>query len=423
MLNEKEKMTRLSLYLLILLFGFSTGYAQMNKQSYKSELKGIKSKWHSLQLPKDYFSNCKEDFSDIRIYGITATDTIEAPYVLNRLKSVNPLSVNQKSFTIINKVSGKNDYSVTLENNERKNLNEIQLAINEENFDYTIEIEGSADQLEWYTVKDSIRILRIKNKHIDFKYSHLNFDPINFPFIRLTFKNTKEVGLQNASFVAFTEKKEHYLKHQLTYAIEEDKKQKKTIVYVKLPYKTPVTKVALVVENQFDYYRAMRIETLQDSVVTEKGTLYNYKKLHQQNISSFKNTYHDFGYQNNSGFVQQLKITIANHDNAPLLIEGVEVFSNPIKLSARFDDLKATYYLVSGNIKSQKPSYDIINFSKQIPKELAELKLGKLLDIQTNKVDNKLQEESFFTNKLLWGVLLVIIVFLGFFTYKMLKEK
>ena len=417
------KIIKISLYLLVSIISLSTGYAQMENHSYKSELKGVNKNWHSLLLPKDYFTNCKEDFSDVRIFGITATDTIEAPYVLNVLRSVNPLNVNQKSFTIVNKVIGGNGYSIIVENSERKKLDKIQLTINEKNYDYDIKVEGSTDQIEWFTIKDSTRVLRIKNKHIGFKHSHLNFDPINFPFIRLTFKNAKEVSLQDASFVEFIERKERYIKHELTYTIEEDKKLKQTIVHVKLPYKIRVSKVTLGVDAEFNYYRHMRIEALQDSVITEKGVLYNYKKLHQQNISSFESGYQDFGYQNRSGFVQQLKITIANHDNSPLMIKGVEVFSDPIELIARFEDLKARYYLVSGNIKSEKPNYDIVNFTKQIPKELTELKVGESQYIKTVKIYDNLKNESFFSNKLLWAVLLVIMVFIGVFTYKMLKEK
>jgi len=395
----------------------------MKNYSYKSELKNIHSNWHSLVLPKDYFSNCKEDFSDIRIYGITATDTIEAPYVLNTIRSISPLKVDQKSFTIVNKVSSENGYSVTLVNIAEISLNKIKLHINDNNYDYTVSIEGSSDQLEWFKIKDSVRILHIKNKHINFKHSDLNFEPINFPFIRLTFINTKNVALQEVSYKEFIKQKKHYVNHESTYSIEEDIKLKQTIVHVKLPYKTPIAKVSLAIDSEFDYYRTMRIEALQDSVVTEKGMVYHYKSLDQQYISSFKNEFQDFGYQSKNDFVQQLKITIANHDNTPLLIKGVEVQSNPIELKIRFDNIKATYYLVSGNKNSTNPYYDIINFKNQIPKELSRVKVGESKHIGTISVANIFPRDSFFTNKLLWGLLVLIIVFIGFFTYKMLKEK
>jgi len=422
MLNIKMKTIKYNLCLLVSVICLSTSFAQMNSYRYKSELKGVQSDWHNLQLPKDYFENCNEDFSDIRIYGISATDTIEAPFVLNKLRSVAPSGTQQKSFPIINKVSGKNSYSVTLKNNNRKTLNEIQLTINDRNYDYIVGVEGSTDQLKWSIVSDSIRVLGIKNKRIDFKHDRLNFDPINFPFIKLTFKNTKRVNLKSASFVEFTERNSHYLKHKVTYTIEEDKKLKQSIIHVKLPYKTPISKVTLVVTNKFDYYRAMRVEALIDSVVTEKGVLYNYKNIHHQNISSFKNTYQDFGRSYNIDFMQQLKITISNNDNNPLSINGVEVLSDPIEISARFDDLSANYYLVSGKINARKPTYDIVNFTKQIPKKLAKLKLEKLQHIKTKKSNDELSKESIFTGALLWGVLLVIMLFVGYFTYKMLKE-
>ena len=416
-------MIKFKLYVFISILCLSSSFAQMKNYSYKSELKGVHSNWHSLVLPKDYFSKCKKDFSDIRIYGITATDTIEAPYVLNTIRSVSSLKVDQKSFTIVNKVSDENGYSVTLVNIAEIPLNKIKLLIKDNNYDYNVRVEGSTNQFDWFEVKDSLRILHIKNKHIDFKHSDLNFEPINFPFIRLTFMNTKNVALQDATFKEFIEQKKHYDNHESTYSIEEDIELKQTIVHVKLPYKTPIAKVSLAIDSEFDYYRTMRLEALQDSVITEKGVIYHYKSLYQQHISSFKNEFKDFGYQRKNDFVQQLKITIDNYDNTPLLIKGIEVQSNPIELKARFDNLKATYYLVSGSKKSNNPYYDIINFKNQIPKELTRLKVGTSKYIGIISVANIFPRDSFFTNKLLWGLLVLIIAFIGFFTYKMLKEK
>lgn len=418
---KKRNMIKFKIQLFISVISVCASFAQMKNYSYKNELMGVNNTWHSLQLPNSVFSNCQEDFSDIRIYGITATDTIEAPYVLNKVNDVYRVKKNQKSFSVINKVKRKEGYSVTLENSDRKRINKINLIINDQNYDYNVGVEGSKNQLEWVSVKDSSRILHIKNKHIDFSHSDLNFEPINFPFIRLTFKEKKDVNFQEANYVEFTDIKKHYIAHKPVYVIEEDKKGKQTIIHVKLPYKTPIAKVNLIIDNSFDYYRAMHIESLQDSVVTEKGVLYQYKNIHRQYISSFDDELQDFGYQHKNDFVKELKITINNHDNTPLEIKGVGVQSNPVALKARFDNLEASYYLVSGNEKSKKPNYDIESFTNKIPGGISALTVGNIQVI--DKITSKKETKTFFTNTVLWGVLLVIIGFLGFFTYKMLKEK
>jgi len=57
--------------------------AQIGSYAYKREISGIKDSWHKVVLPVEIFEKISADFSDIRIYGITAqNDTVEAPYIL-----------------------------------------------------------------------------------------------------------------------------------------------------------------------------------------------------------------------------------------------------------------------------------------------------------------------------------------------------
>src|SRR5690554_1446043 len=73
-----------TLFLLCISFA---SFGQMNEYNYKIELKGISEPWHKIILPEDIFGKVSKDLSDIRLYGITASnDTIEAPYILNITK-------------------------------------------------------------------------------------------------------------------------------------------------------------------------------------------------------------------------------------------------------------------------------------------------------------------------------------------------
>ena len=69
--------------LFVLLFFCSiTAQAQLSTYRYKQALENLnQSGWHSLTLPITIFDRM-ESYNDLRIYGISVTDTIEVPYMM-----------------------------------------------------------------------------------------------------------------------------------------------------------------------------------------------------------------------------------------------------------------------------------------------------------------------------------------------------
>ena len=69
--------------LFVLLFFCSiTAQAQLSSYRYKQALENLnQSGWHSLTLPITIFDRM-ERYNDLRIYGISVTDTIEVPYMI-----------------------------------------------------------------------------------------------------------------------------------------------------------------------------------------------------------------------------------------------------------------------------------------------------------------------------------------------------
>ena len=47
--------------------------AQLANYSYEQKLEGVTDEWHKIVLPDNVFKSVKQDFSDIRILGITST--------------------------------------------------------------------------------------------------------------------------------------------------------------------------------------------------------------------------------------------------------------------------------------------------------------------------------------------------------------
>ena len=120
-----------------------------------------------------------------------------------------------------------------------------------------------------------------------------------------------------------------------------------------------------------------------------------------------------------SRIAKKLRIIIQNQDNPPLTIGNLSVSGYQHQLITRFSQL-ATYYLVYGQQNAPKPRYDLQQFKDKIPTTLTDLSLGVQQKIP------KIIEPTvtpLFTNKWwLWALMVGIILTLGWFTMKMLKE-
>lgn len=76
--------------------------------------------------------------------------------------------------------------------------------------------------------------------------------------------------------------------------------------------------------------------------------------------------------------------------------------------------------MVYGKDYENKPNYDLAHFKDKIPNSLISLNLG-----EEQKIEQKepIIKEPLFKNKnLLWGLILLIIVSLGWFSLKMMKK-
>ena len=81
------------LVLFIAFFVAEIAFAQLDTYNYSREINNISETWHSIDLPNGVFEKVSNNLNDFRIYGITETDTIEAPYLLKIIKTRQPFSL------------------------------------------------------------------------------------------------------------------------------------------------------------------------------------------------------------------------------------------------------------------------------------------------------------------------------------------
>ncbi len=378
----------------------------------------MESQWHKIVLPPEIFQNTKADFSDTRIKGFTnTTDTIEAPYILHRLtEKTEQLEV---SFNLINQSKNKNEYYFTFETpiENAHEVNEIQLNFKTKNFDWKVSLEGSQNQLEWFTLLEEYRILSMNTESTNFQYTHLNFPSAKYRYYRLIIPADDKPELSATKLLLSSVVDGKYNIYNVkSRTVEEDKKNKLTTINLDLKHAVPVSKLKLYVKNNYDYFRNLHISYVNDSVQTEKGWKYSYRSLTSATLNSLEKT--EFTFE--STVLKKLKIDIENQDNTPLQIDSLEVEGYVHELVARFT-APATYFLTYGNALAQKPNYDIERFSDRIPEDVKELRLG---DEQFIERKPKEQSAPLFQNAFwLWGVMILIILLLGWFSLKMIRQK
>lgn len=388
-------------------------FSQMSNYSYKRALSEINSDWHSIHIPDDVYGKIENDFSDIRIYGITKkNDTIEAPFIIKRTEEVNFYkSIN---FKLINHSSANGGYYYTFEVPDGTTINRLKIDLGSENFDFNVQLEGSQDQLSWYTIVKNYRITGLSNRDTKFSYSDISFSDSKYRYFRLFIPGTNDPQVTTASLTLqqTTESRFRTYQHKHIFTRQESNQ---TIIELDLGKKLPVSRVHFNVKEAIDFFRPIRIEYASDSVETEKGWIVNYSTLIESDLNSlFEHDYHF-----NSTLLNRLRIVIDNDINQALTPIEFEISGFDYFLIARFTE-DARYFLTYGNKTASFPNYDIIRFEENIPTNARFIPVGGEEEIIETKATT--QEPLFKNKNWLWLILGIIILVIGFSMVRMLKK-
>ena len=402
-----------NLFLIFIVLTTSFCFGQMKSYSKKIELKGIANQWHTIQLPNEVFQNMNSNLTDIRVFGVTAIDTIEAPYIHNTSKAIDANSFI--SFNLLNTVNNAKGYFYTYDVKEKETINEIKLSIKDTNFNWLITLEGSQNQQEWFTLLDDYRILSIMNDQTDYSFTTLKFSDTNFKFYRLLIKSPEKPNFESIEILKKAKKAPQYRDYTVR-SFNVFQEEKNTIVNVNLKSRAPLNLLELSVDDKIDYYRPITIQYLVDSVKTDKGYHYNYRTMATRTLSSIEEN----SFQLPGTMAQKLRIIVSNNDNQPLKFSNISIKGYIHSLTTRFTE-PATYFLVYGKTNDKAPNYDIVKTSISIPENISSLQFGDAINILKPKIETK---KPLFENQWwLWSILGVIILLLGYFTIVMMKKE
>lgn len=399
-------------YFLLLLLP-CTIFAQLSDYDWQAPLGKTSDTWHTVPLNEAVFEKTNDDFSDIRLYGITEKDTIEVPFVL---KSSAPTGIEEEiKFELLNSTSNESGYFYTYSVPVEQSINKIELSFKNDNFDWKINLEGSQNQKQWFTILEDYRIVSIKNKQTNYTFSDLSFPEAKYAYFRVHVKADEKPELQSSSIILNKVIPAKYVTYtSATTTISNVGKA--TIIEIDLKKRLPISYLKINILDDYDYYRPISVSYVSDSVNTEKGWKYTYRNLFSHTLTSLESQ--EFTFRNT--LLNKLKIRIENYDNPALKIGSIKTQGYAYELLGRFIE-PANYYLVYGNKKANAPRYDLQQTGFELPAQATALEVGK--EEKINKT-TKPKPAPLFENKWwLWGIMGLIILVLGGATLKMMKEK
>lgn len=388
--------------------------AQMEDYGYKREITNIEGRWNKIIIPDDMFGKTNSLLEDIRIYSISEQDTVESPYILKIDKTKKSFR-DDIQFELLNQSKKGNEFYYTYKILNEKTINRILLNFDDKNFDWKVNLEGSNDQEEWFTILEQYRILSINNNNTEFKYTDLVFPNSQYKFYRLSILAPEQPTLKQASIYEYiVDEGKRLDKKVMEQQILNDNGKEQSEVLLNLGQPVPVSYLEIPIQSDIDYYRNVTIYVAKDSTQTQDGWEYHYAQAGSQIISSLNENIITFS----SKITRRIKIIINNLDDAPLDIGNCIVKGYEYSLTARLHS-SDRHEIVYGNTYAGAPSYDLSHFKSTIPENMNVSSLG-----QEIQIEKKQDGYNGLNTRKVWVYLMILVIagLLVWYTFKMMRN-
>lgn len=365
--------------------------------------------FYRIQLIPQVNSKLRHNFPDIRLLD---DKNKEVPYILGDGKGLTNSAFRE--YEISDKIFLKDSLSVIIiKNTRQENINNISLLIRNAEVHKEIKLSGSFDRKQWFVVKEYGSISSISNEKETTELKLLDFPLTNYTYyqIEINDKNSAPLDIVKAGYYDEVTTKGSYSELKSSVTISDSMKQKRTWVRVKFDEGCYIDNFEFKIDAPKYFLRNVNLYAGWDGL--RRG-----KDLSDRFILDSKASFaFPIGF-----FTNELWFEIINEDDAPLKIAGVKCFQLDHYLIAQLEKGKQ-YSLHFADSLVNTPSYDLRYFPSEIPSGLKVLVPGPVTVSTATTKAEMAPPKSIFANKLfIWIVLLVVIAFLGFVTYRMMMD-
>jgi len=397
--------------ILICILNYGFNFAQTFR--YASALPPVDSSgFYKIQITPQINSKLKAGFSDLRLFD---NERKEIPYLL-RDDSPFTHSSSFKEYQIIDRKFLKDSITqIIIRNRTGEQINNISLVIRNADVRKEMKLTGSFDKKQWFVVKESEIISSPTNEKEISEIKLINFPLTDYTFykIELNDKHSAPVDIIKAGYYKLVTAKGLFTELKPFRTISDSAKQKATWVHLLFEYAVEVNEVEFEIRapayflRPFDLYYSTGSSKIERKIYPGKLTL-NSKSSLRFNIGGIK--------------VKELWFKIFNEDSPPLIISEVKCFQLNHYSIANLEKGKH-YELRFCDSLLNSPNYDIQYFQSVIPSNLQVILPGEATEILQQLKPESKENENIFSDKLIiWVALSVVILLLGFVTFRMLRD-
>jgi len=379
--------------------------------TYEANLSNVnKSGYYDVLLKPEISAKLFENAAELRLYN---QQQKEIPYLFNIEKSVNRTTLFHDYEILVKEHNARMGYTrIVIHNKAKKEIRTISMIIKNSEVSKWLTLNGSDDNQQWFVVKDKYYFYSIENEEETSEIKILDFPLTNYEYYEILIDDyfQEPINILRVGYYDIEVENGKYSKIENYDMLQNDSNDlKKTFLKINFEEANYINKINLEMANPSLFYRKAVIYA---NTKNAKGQI--SKNLVQQIVinSSSNNVY----YFDNL-YTDNLLIEIENEDNEALQIENVNIFQLNRFLTAYFEKGNS-YKLKFGDKSLTSASYDLKYFVDSIPEKRNSLKVESLSSIQIPK-----QSEAFYLNPIfLWSLIGFIIIIVGYFSYKMLKE-
>lgn len=367
--------------------------------------------FYKIELAPEILEKLNSNYADLRLVN---AENKEVPYYLEK----EVFSVNKrvfKPYKIKEKLRWKNGATVLfVENTAQNAINNIQLQI--KNFDVRkrLELAGSNDYNEWFTIKENYVFHSANGGNLTSEVKSLNFPYSDYKYYRIIIYdvfslpiNVIKVGYYDTyqELGKFTEVSEPLADIIDTTGV------KQTFIHLQFKDKPYFDKLVFDVAKPTYFYRNARLALKQKDY---KGRVY-YHALEHFVINSNS----DLTFYTNSFRYKDVYLIIDNEDNPPIEIKSIKGFQLKHYMVTYLES-ENKYKLVFGNDKQLiRPNYDIAHFKTKVGEDVPFLKTSNITLVKEGAIKEVEEQKS---NYWIWVAVAIVALLLGFISYKMIME-
>lgn len=395
----------------LLLLIATHGFAQQFKVSAK--LSGIKQNGlHAFYIGSDFRTLADDDPETIRIHDSKGKDV---PYFFEYVSD----KLNKQNFTkypILSKTNRADTLtSIIIENIATGRMQNIILAIANNDAVKTYNISGSNDKKEWFGLVNNQELSGMYNPADTQVYKTLAMPQHTYKYIKIDFNDKKSLPLNitEAGVVSSTSVTPVPMQEVLPFGIKTETNGSITKITVRFNYQTHIDRVAFKVKSPSFYKRDAKIYITRQEKYKRKIRNYTDDLEYFELNSSNKNVFDLTNFRQ-----KQFVLEINNNDNQALDFSAITFYQKPLQVIA---DLQTgqEYTVVAGNKQLKEANYDLANFKDKLPPNLPVATLLKPTAITPVVKNNTTISQS---PLIMWGCISIGALIVFYFCYSLIKD-